>query len=137
MFLALSVVFCLVLTVSGFLLWRGGLSLSPIDSKTEAGQSLGAQSSAKDRLPADIPLYPAALVTSLNETLESIQVVWETGDTADRLEKFYRNEMAKNGWQRSGTLVFYKDKGRQVEIKIISETAGRTYFSLDLSQPKP
>lgn len=136
-FLFLSVAFCLVLTVSGFFLWRGGLALPPINNKSEAGQALGAQSSAKDRLPTDIPTYPSALVTSFNETLESIQVVWETGDTAEQVKRFYRNEMDKNGWQRSETPVFFKDKGRQAEIKIISETGEKTYFSLDISQPRP
>lgn len=136
-FVFLSVAFCLVLTVSGFFLWRGGLVLSPVNNKLENGQALGAQSSAKDRLPTDIPTYPFALVTSFNETIESIQIVWETGDTADQVKRFYRNEMEKNGWQQNGTLIFKKDKARQVEIGIFSEKDGKTYFSLDLSQSKP
>lgn len=136
-FLFLSVAFCLVLTVSGFFLWRGGLILSPTDNKSESGQALGAQSNATDRLPQDIPTYPFALVASFSETLESIQIVWETADTAEQVRRFYRNEMEKNGWQQNGTLIFNKDKIRQTEIKIISETGGKTYFSLDLIQPKP
>jgi len=60
-----------------------------------------------DSFPKDFPAYPGAkLVSSFSakgEEGDGVSVVWETGDSLDKVSSFYKKALTENGWKVEST----------------------------------
>lgn len=57
--------------------------------------------------PSDFPVYPGAKVassfTTNTEGKDGMSVVWETGDSAEKVSAFYKTSLVSNGWKVTAT----------------------------------
>ena len=57
--------------------------------------------------PSDFPVYPGAKVassfTANTDGKDGMSVVWETGDSADKVSAFYKTSLVSNGWKVTAT----------------------------------
>lgn len=84
--------------------------------------SYSAEGELPADFPSDFPLYPGAKLTSSWSTSgddgKGISVVWETGDSVDKVRNFYKEKLSSQGWkidsefaqEQMQTLSFEKDK---------------------------
>lgn len=60
-----------------------------------------------DSFPKDFPVYPGAkLVNSFSakgEEGDGVSVVWETGDSFDKVTDFYKKKLQEDGWKVEST----------------------------------
>jgi len=60
-----------------------------------------------ESFPKDFPVYPGAkLVSSFSakgEEGDGVSVVWETGDSLDKVSSFYKKALTENGWKVEST----------------------------------
>lgn len=65
--------------------------------------SYSAEGNLPDGFPKDFPIYTGAKLTSSwttnGESGKGISVVWETTDSADKVQAFYKDKLPQSGWK--------------------------------------
>ncbi len=65
--------------------------------------SYSAEGELPDEFPKDFPIYTGAKLTSSwttdGESGKGVSVVWETTDSADKVQAFYKDKLPKSGWK--------------------------------------
>lgn len=65
--------------------------------------SYSAEGSLPEGFPKDFPIYTGAKLTSSwttdGESGKGISVVWETADSADKVQAFYKDKLSQLGWK--------------------------------------
>jgi len=131
---------------SGLVLIAGGLllfnrSLPFLRSRPEAptrGAIFGIRSQIPQDFPQEIPLFEPATIRSTTKSQERIHVVLETEEKPKTVLAFYKNQMAKLGWEAIETFkpkggeawVFSKGSKRLELIVVQNEEEKRTLIFL-------
>jgi len=133
------VAIAVLLIVGGFYFRQRGLNLVPqIVVPEEEGEVSGARTSLPQNFPKDIPLFEPSEILSSLESQERIQATLQTEGSAERVRRFYQQEMEDFGWKLTGrgmandngVLTFEKDQ-RNTQIVITSDPAGPTLIVLN------
>ena len=132
-------VFATLLIAGGFYFRQQSLSLVPhIIVPEEEGEVSGARTSVPENFPQDVPLFTPSETLSSLESQERIQLTLQTDGSAERVRKFYQQEMEEVGWQLTGRgeddgiLTFLKDT-RHTQLVITSDPTGPTLIILNTS----
>lgn len=96
----------LVLVLSGFLTLTGLIiknQSEKINSQNFSGQVAGSRTSFIENLPADLPLYPSATISSVLQKKDGWLVSLETSTVSTpALQTFFDQKLGSLGWQKSG-----------------------------------
>ena len=134
-------VFAALLIVGGFYFRQRSLNLVPqIIVPEEEGEVSGIQTDLPENFPQDIPLFTPSETLSSMESQERIQITLQTDGSAERVRKFYQQEMGGFGWKLTGrgtandngVLTFQKGQ-RHAQIIITSDPSGPTLIILGTS----
>ena len=108
----------------------------------EEGTVSGVQTDLPENFPQDVPLFTPSETLSSLESQERIQLTLQTDGSAERVRKFYQQEMEEVGWQLTGRgeddgiLTFLKDT-RHTQLVITSDPAGPTLIVLSVTSLNP
>ena len=131
--------FAALLIAGGFYFRQRSLNLVPlVIVPKEEGEVSGARTSVPESFPQDIPLFTPSETLSSMESQERIQITLQTDGSAERVRKFYQQEMEDFGWKLTGrgmandngVLTFKKDQ-RNAQVVITSDPAGPTLIVLN------
>ena len=132
-------VFAALLIVGGFYFRQRSLNLIPQIVVPEGeGEVSGARTPVPESFPQDIPLFTPSETLSSMESQERIQITLQTDGSAERVRRFYQQEMEDFGWKLTGrgmandngVLTFKKDQ-RNAQVVITSDPAGPTLIVLN------
>ncbi len=132
-------VLAILLIVGGFYFRQRSLSITSQETATEQeGEVSGARTPVPESFPQDIPLFTPSETLSSMESQERIQITLQTDGSAERVRRFYQQEMEGSGWKltgrgmanENGVLTFEKDQ-RYAQIVITSDPEGPTLIILN------
>ena len=132
-------VFAALLITGGFYFRQRSLNLVPqVMAPEEEGEVSGLHTNLPENFPQDIPLFEPSETLSSMESQERIQITLQTDGSAERVRKFYQQEMEDFGWKLTGrgmtsdngVLTFKKDQ-RNAQIVITPDPAGPTLIVLN------
>lgn len=120
------------------------LSGDKVSIKTEDGE-LAFEEGGKipDTFPNDFPVYPGAKVASSftstgDNNSKGVSVLWETGDSLEKVGKFFETELAENGWKITAnfssedSITFTIEKGETGGVVGITPQDDKTAISVTL-----
>ena len=115
------------------------------DSVTFTGEegevSFNASGDMPESFPKDFPVYSGATLkssfTATGADTKGTSVVWETGDSADKVAGFYKGELVKKGWkivstfeQEGTTTLTFEKEGVGGFLGIAKGEGGKTAISV-------
>jgi hypothetical protein len=143
-FIKMFIIASLVGLVSGFLRSEGGMRWikerfgHPSTEESRAmNHSVNSPAAADNSVqlpanfPADIPIYPGATVESATPSGEAVNVTLTALDSQERVARYYREELKKNGWRiddkhtRADRIDAFKGK-RRCTVRLTETGATRT-----------
>jgi hypothetical protein len=91
--------------------------------------------------PDDLPTYPAAsAVATSQDGEEGLLVAFESADASDRIFEFYKDALAKQGWQLEGEMssegqhMLIANKGARKASVMISTESGKTEITVTVTK---
>ena len=135
-------VFTALLIAGGFYFRQRSLNLTSqtavLEVPEEEGEVSGARTTTPESFPRDIPLFEPSELLSSMESKERIQITLQTDGSAERVRRFYQQEMEDLGWKltgrgmanENGVLTFKKGE-RNAQIVITSDPTGPTLIVLN------
>jgi cytoskeletal protein RodZ len=106
----------------------------------EGEVSFNASGEMPESFPKDFPVYSGATLkssfTATGEDTKGTSVVWETGDSVDKVTDFYKSELVKKGWkvvstfeQEGTTTLTFEKEGVGGFLGIAEGEGGKTAIS--------
>lgn len=73
--------------------------------ETDEGKVTVGKNEVPDSFPSDITVYSGAEVTGTTETSEGVSLLLTTSDSVEKVNSFYKADLAKNGWTISSSSI--------------------------------
>lgn len=106
---------------------------------SEGTMSIGEGTKVPDNWPSDVPVYAGVKLVTAFSTPEGAALQGTTTDSAAKVESFYKDQAAKNGWTEDASVkqgemvsLIYKKEKRVLSV-ITTRTGSETSVAISLS----